>query len=159
MDDTRNTQQGKLLQTRRVNSPQETAAFAGEFARSLRAGDVLALYGDLGSGKTFFVKSLCRSLKAAEEPTSPTFTIINEYHAPGNLLIYHFDFYRLEHEAELINLGLEDYFYNEHLCLIEWADKIRPHLPEKRYDIYLDFVEGKPQAREIKIYKVKEPGR
>ena len=152
--DARIIQQGKLLQTRRVNSPDETAAFAGEFAHSLKTGDVLAFYGDLGSGKTFFVKSLCRSLGTAEEPTSPTFTIINEYHAPGNILVYHFDFYRLEHEAELTNLGLEDYFYNEHLCLIEWADKIRPYLPEQRYDIFLDFLEGKPEAREIKVYRV-----
>lgn len=144
----------KLLRRARVNSPAETVALAREFARSLEPGDVVAFYGNLGSGKTFFIQQICAFLETAENPTSPTFTLINQYHTPGDLYIYHFDFYRLEHEAELVNLGLEDYFYNEHLCLIEWADKIPAHLPERRYDIFLDFVEGEPEAREIRVYRV-----
>lgn len=149
--------EGKLVRKDRLNSPKETAEFAVEFAQTLRPGDVLAFYGNLGSGKTFFVQALCRYFQTEEEPTSPTFTIINEYHAADGFYIYHFDFYRLEHDAELTNLGLEDYFYNEHLCLIEWADKIQAYLPEHRYDIYLNFVEGEANAREIQIYRISEP--
>lgn len=145
---------GKLVRKVLLESPNETAEFAAEFAQTLQPGDVLAFYGNLGSGKTFFVQALCRYFETGEEPTSPTFTIINEYRARDGFYIYHFDFYRLEHDAELANLGLEDYFYNEHLCLIEWADKIQTYLPERRYDIFLNFVEGRPDAREIMIYSV-----
>ncbi len=148
------TKPRKPIRRARVNSPAETAALAREFARSLEPGDVVAFYGNLGSGKTFFIQQICAFLETAENPTSPTFTLINQYLTPGDLYIYHFDFYRLEHEAELVNLGLEDYFYNEHLCLIEWADKIPAYLPERRYDIFLDFVEGEPEAREIRVYRV-----
>jgi tRNA threonylcarbamoyladenosine biosynthesis protein TsaE len=147
------TEKGKLIQKARLESPEKTAEFAAEFAQTLRPGDTLTFYGNLGSGKTFFVQALCRYFQTEEEPTSPTFTIINEYRASEGFYIYHFDFYRLEHDAELANLGLEDYFYNEHLCLIEWADKIQAHLPERRYDIFLNFVEGQPDAREIVIYQ------
>jgi tRNA threonylcarbamoyladenosine biosynthesis protein TsaE len=147
---------GELIGKVRPETPEKTAEFAAEFARTLQPGDVLAFYGDLGSGKTFFVKALCRYFATEQEPTSPTFTIINEYLLPDNLYIYHFDFYRLEHDAELTNLGLDDYFYNEHLCLIEWADKIQAYLPERRYDIFLNFVEGRAEAREIIIYQVGE---
>jgi len=146
--------EGDLIRKARLASPDETAEFAAEFAKMLQPGDVLAFYGNLGSGKTFFVQALCRYFQTGEEPTSPTFTIINEYRAADGFYIYHFDFYRLEHDAELANLGLDDYFYNEHLCLIEWADKIQAYLPERRYDIFLKFVEGQPNAREITIYRV-----
>jgi tRNA threonylcarbamoyladenosine biosynthesis protein TsaE len=150
------TPEDKLVRSVCPETPEETAEFAAEFARTLQPGDVLAFYGDLGSGKTFFVKALCRYLETEQEPTSPTFTIINEYHTPDNLYIYHFDFYRLEHDAELTNLGLDDYFYNEHICMIEWADKIQSYLPERRYDIFLNFVEGRPEAREVIINQVAE---
>jgi tRNA threonylcarbamoyladenosine biosynthesis protein TsaE len=144
----------KVIQEKRVNSPEETAALAAEFAAQLKPGDTVAFYGNLGSGKTFFVKQLCRYFHTAEEPASPTFTIINEYRAGNDFFIYHFDFYRLEHPAELANLGLEDYFYGGNLCFIEWADKIRDFLPPQRYEIYLDFLADHPQARSIRIFKL-----
>ncbi len=134
-----------------VHSPAETQAFAEKFAAELQPGDVVALYGDLGAGKTFLVKALCRALHTEEEPTSPTFTIINEYHAPDDLLIYHFDFYRIEHAAELVNLGLEEYFYADNICFIEWPEKIVDDLPEKRFEVFLNFVESQPDARNIRV--------
>jgi len=140
-----------------ANSLAETQAFAKKFAAELRPGDVLALYGDLGAGKTFLVKAICRALHTDEEPTSPTFTIINEYHAPDDLLIYHFDFYRIEHSAELVNLGLEEYFYADNICFIEWPEKIAGHLPPTRCDIHLSFIENQPQARKIRVYRSDNP--
>ena len=137
-----------------VKNPAETAQLAATFANGLQAGDVLAFYGDLGSGKTFFTKALCQELQTAEEPTSPTFTIVNEYNAAAGMPVYHFDFYRIEHDAELSNLGLDDYFYGEGICLIEWADKISNYLPIPRYHIYINPLEGKPESRTIRIEKI-----
>jgi tRNA threonylcarbamoyladenosine biosynthesis protein TsaE len=139
-----------------INDPAETEALAQRFAGELTPGDVLAFYGNLGSGKTFFIKALCRALGVEQEATSPTFTIINEYRGKADLVIYHFDFYRLENSAELANLGLDDYFYNDYICVIEWADKIRRFLPPARWDIHIDFVPDKPQARRIQMKKVEE---
>jgi tRNA threonylcarbamoyladenosine biosynthesis protein TsaE len=137
-----------------VQSPQQTVNLASEFSRILVPGDLVAFYGQLGSGKTFFIKALCNSLGIQKEATSPSFTIINEYEASGSLLIYHFDFYRIETETELINLGLDEFFYNDYICLIEWADKIEKLLPPRRWEIRLDFVSNQPDSREITIQKI-----
>lgn len=138
---------GKYL----LNSPEETAGFARSFARQLQPGVVVAFYGELGTGKTFMIKQICAELKTMEEATSPSFTLINEYHTPQQISVYHFDFYRLENDAELANLGIDEFLYGENICLVEWADKIQKFLPQKRHDIFLKFVEGKPEAREIEI--------
>jgi tRNA threonylcarbamoyladenosine biosynthesis protein TsaE len=135
------------------NSPQETANFANTLARELQPGDVVAFYGDLGSGKTFLIKHICSALQVIEEPTSPSFTLINEYHTRRNFNIYHFDFYRLEHEGELANLGIEDFFYDNSICLIEWADRIKRFLPQNRFDIFIRFIDQKPGAREVEIFR------
>lgn len=146
----------QLLQETISNSPEETAALATEFGATLKPGDTLAFYGNLGTGKTFFIQQLCRFFATEEDPSSPTFTIVNEYHAANRLYIYHFDFYRLEHNAELANLGLEDYFFSDNLCFIEWADKIQDFLPPQRYEIHLDLIDGEPQSRNIRILKLNE---
>jgi len=140
-----------LQEKHKFHSPKETADFAGRFAEKLHAGDVVAFYGELGAGKTFMIKHICRGLKCIEEPTSPSFTLINQYHTPQGIDIYHFDFYRLEHEAELANLGIDDFLYNDNICLIEWADKIQSFLPSQRYDIFIRFLTDDPEAREIEI--------
>ena len=139
---------------KKVTSPEETSQLAAEFAAQLQPGDVVALYGNLGAGKTHFVKALCQALKVENVATSPTFTIVNEYQSEDGQIFYHFDFYRIEHQAELVNLGLEDYFYNDYICLIEWPEKIGEDLPLCRYEVYLQFVENQPSAREICIEKI-----
>ncbi len=108
----------------------ETVAYGGRRAQSLHAGDVLALAGDLGTGKTQFVKGLVAGLGSDDEVTSPTFTLIHEY-TSGRLPIYHIDFYRLNHRDELRQLGLEDYFNGEGVCVIEWADRFPEILPAR----------------------------
>ena len=137
-----------------VQSPQQTAKLAIEFARYLAPGDLVAFYGQLGSGKTFFIKKLCQALGIEHEATSPSFTIINEYEASGPLWIYHFDFYRIESEAELLNLGLDEFFYNDYICLIEWADKVENYLPPQRWEIRLNFIPNQSDYREIMIQKI-----
>ena len=142
----------KYIETKVLNT-DKTQKIAEQFARELHPGDVVAFYGDLGTGKTFFIKALCRALGVEQEATSPSFTIINEYHTKEGLYIYHFDFYRIENEAELVNLGLDEFFYNDYLCFIEWADRIEKELPENCWNVHLEFLKNKPEGRKIVIKK------
>jgi len=142
-----------LLLEKIVHSPQQSEEIARQFAEKLKPGDVVALYGELGTGKTFLVKEICRFFKMSQEATSPSFTIINEYFNQQELYVYHFDFYRLENEAELQNLGLEEFFYNDYICMIEWPEKIQNYIPESRWEVFLNFVDDEPTARKIRIEK------
>lgn len=148
-----NTRKEKLVLKAETHSPGETQEIALRFAGMIQPGEVAAFYGDLGSGKTFFIQTLCRALGCEQQATSPSFTIINEYRA-NEVMIYHFDFYRLENKAELFNIGLDEFFYDHHICLIEWADKIKAYLPKQRWDIYLKFIENQPESRHILIEKI-----
>ncbi len=112
------------------NSPAETEAFGHEFAKQVRAGSVLALKGDLGTGKTQFVKGLVAGVSSSAEVTSPTFTLIHEY-LGGCLPIYHFDFFRIEGRRAAARLGLDDYFFGDGVSVIEWADKFAELIPEQ----------------------------
>lgn len=109
-------------------SAEETASFGRTQAASLRRGDVLALCGDLGAGKTQFVKGLAAALGADATVTSPTFTLIHEYPG-GRLPLYHFDFYRLDDADEALKIGLDEYLNGDGVCVIEWADKFPALLP------------------------------
>ena len=111
------------------NSAEETESFGREFAQKVKAGDVLALSGELGSGKTQFVKGLTAGLGAATPATSPTFTLIHEYPG-GRLPIYHFDFFRIEDRQSVERLGLDDYFFGDGVSVIEWADRFPDLIPE-----------------------------
>ena len=110
------------------HSPAETFAHGRALAASLRAGDVLALDGDLGAGKTHFVKGIAAGLGCEGDVTSPTFTLVHEY-TGGRLPLFHFDFYRLESESETLRLGLDDYLGAGGVLVIEWAGKFPAVLP------------------------------
>lgn len=111
-------------------SPAETLALGERLAAQLGPGDVVALYGELGAGKTHLVKGFCAALGVPEERVhSPTFTIVNEY-AGRDLPIYHFDAYRVRRLDEFFELGYEDYFYGDGLCLVEWPEHVEALLPE-----------------------------
>ena len=111
------------------NSSGETESFGRQFAGNLKPGDVLALTGDLGSGKTGFVKGLAAALGANATATSPTFTLIHEY-SGGRLPIYHFDFFRVEDQHSAERLGLDEYFFGDGVSVIEWADRFPDLIPE-----------------------------
>ena len=120
------------------DSPEFTFEFGKKLASALKPKDIIAIYGNLGAGKTCLVQGICAGLNVSEYVNSPSFTIINEYE--GNFPIYHFDFYRLSSEDELYDLDLEDYFYGEGICLIEWPELAEKLLPENTKKIYIDFI-------------------
>jgi tRNA threonylcarbamoyladenosine biosynthesis protein TsaE len=122
----------------------ETAAAGEALGRTLGAGDVVALYGELGAGKTCFAQGLVRGLGAAEHATSPTFVLVNEYQ--GRLPVHHVDTYRTSSLDELIDLGLLDLMGGEGVTLIEWADKAEPLLPERTVRVRIEGVGDEPRA-------------
>lgn len=109
------------------NSVEETIAAGREAGCNARAGDVLALVGDLGAGKTQFVKGVVAGIGSPAEVTSPTFTLIHEY-GGGRLPVYHFDFYRLETPTAVLQLGFDDYL--DGVSVIEWADRFPELIPK-----------------------------
>jgi tRNA threonylcarbamoyladenosine biosynthesis protein TsaE len=109
------------------HSPEETSSIGRQLAAQLRPGDVLALAGDLGAGKTQFVKGLAVGLEVEGEVTSPTFTLIHEHQ--GRLPLFHIDLYRLESEEEVLGIGIDDYLAGEGVTVIEWADKFEALMP------------------------------
>ena len=112
------------------NSPAETEAIARQIAGDLVGGSVLALKGELGSGKTLFTQGLVAGLESDAAVTSPTFTIVHEYQGQ-RLPVYHFDFFRLENRESAVRLGLEDYFFSDGVSVIEWADRFPELIPEQ----------------------------
>ena len=112
------------------NSVAETIAFAREWSQSLLPNDVVALVGDLGAGKTHFVKGLLQGFESAEEATSPTFTLIHEYRS-GRLPVFHFDFYRLNRQSEIGEIGFDEYLDEGGIAVIEWADRFPQVLPAR----------------------------
>jgi tRNA threonylcarbamoyladenosine biosynthesis protein TsaE len=112
------------------NSPAETKAIGRQLAEHIDIGSVLALKGELGSGKTLFVKGLVAGLHSNMDVTSPTFTILHEYRG-GRLPVYHFDFFRVEDRQSVARLGLDDYFFGDGVSVIEWADRFPEFIPEQ----------------------------
>ena len=120
------------------NSPAETGAIGRQLAKNVEPGSVLALKGDLGSGKTLFTKAVVAGLGSSAAVTSPTFTIVHEYQG-GRFPIYHFDFFRLETRESVARLGLEDYFFSGGVSVIEWADRFPDLLPENAHWISFEI--------------------
>lgn len=106
-----------------TNSPSETEALGESLAGQLEPGTVIAFTGDLGAGKTAFVRGLARGLGVRERVTSPTFTIVNEYEG-GRLPLFHFDMYRLGSADELFDIGWEDYLARGGICAVEWSENV-----------------------------------
>ena len=115
----------------KINSLEEIGAVAEEFVRlAMQEDTVFAFNGQMGAGKTTFIKALCEALGVSETVTSPTFAIVNEYRADETgELIYHFDFYRIKKLDEAYDMGCEDYFYSGAVCFIEWPELVEDLLP------------------------------
>ena len=129
-----------------TRSARETLALGQQLAEHLPRGTVVGLYGDLGSGKTHLVKGICAGFgMPMERVHSPTFTIVNEYRTERGM-IYHFDAYRIKSPTEFFDLGYEDYFFGDAVCLIEWADRIDSLMPSDSLRIRLSH-EGTDRRR------------
>ncbi len=124
-----------------THSALETQELGRELGQGLEPGGLVAFRGDLGSGKTCMIQGICRALEVADYVTSPTFILINEYTGQlrGQYLpVYHFDLYRLSGAGELEDLGAEEYFYGQGICLIEWAERADGLLPEGCREVWLE---------------------
>ncbi|MDX1741926.1 MAG: tRNA (adenosine(37)-N6)-threonylcarbamoyltransferase complex ATPase subunit type 1 TsaE [Rhodothermales bacterium] len=136
-----------------TTSPEETVQLGSTLAGRLKPGSIVALYGDLGSGKTHLTKGICAGLGIdPEHVTSPTFALINEYRG-GRMPVYHFDTYRLKNLAEFMALGYEDYFEGDGVCLIEWPEPIESLLPNDVIRIRLKHGGGDRRAIEIQAWR------
>lgn len=127
-----------------VKSEEETRALGRELAEGLKAGDIVALTGDLGTGKTALTRYIAEALGVKEPVTSPTFTIVRE-HKDGRLPLYHFDVYRVYDPDELYEIGFEEYLFGGGVCIIEWADLIEDLLPAGTLIINIKRGEGETE--------------
>ena len=100
---------------------------------------VVLFYGEMGAGKTTLIKQLCKNLGVSEPTSSPTFSIVNEYKTDHNETIYHFDFYRIKDENEVLDFGYEEYLYSNNYCFIEWPEKIPNLLPNDVVKVHIDL--------------------
>ena len=123
---------------RRIGSETETRALGLELAASARQGTVIALIGELGTGKTTLTKAIAEGLGVTESVTSPTFAILKEY-ASGRLPLYHFDLYRIDDAEALYALGVEEYFCGDGVTVVEWADRAEELLPQDAIVIRLAY--------------------
>ncbi len=114
------------LKIQSLDTIEETAR---EFVKLMGDRTVFAFRGEMGAGKTTFIKVLCEVLGVEDTINSPTFAIVNEYRSATAELIYHFDFYRINKYEEVFDLGYEDYFYSGSLCFVEWPEKVEELLP------------------------------
>ena len=120
-----------------------------EFADDER---IFLFEGEMGAGKTTFIKAICEAMGVADVVSSPTFSIVNEYRSGDDKSIYHFDFYRIEDLQEAYDIGYEEYFYSGDLCLVEWPEKIRELLPEQY--VLVNISAPAPDSRLLSFTKV-----
>ena len=142
--------QGSILKNKNsvefnTKSPKDTIDVGKKIGKLLKEGDVIALVGNLGAGKTVIANGLCCGLGVKEGYiTSPTYTIINQY--DGKIPVYHIDLYRLKNSSELYNLGWDEYIYGHGTCIIEWADRAGEMLPEEYLTVNIE-VTGKNKRK------------
>ena len=111
---------------------------------------VILFNGEMGAGKTTFIKALCKQLGVTNPTSSPTFSLVNEYQIASNQLVYHFDVYRLKNQNEALDMGIEDYLYSGNWCFIEWSEKIPDLIPEKHSVITISVLNNNKRLIELK---------
>ena len=133
------------------NSVKQTQEIAAKLAKCLKPGDVIALIGNLGSGKTAFVKGLVRGLGISKSKVlSPTFVLMRQY--KGKMTVNHFDLYRLKNIQQLREIGYEEYFFSDGITVIEWADRVKEALPKEYLEIGFDFLDKNSRCLKFKAY-------
>lgn len=129
------------------NGIKDLGSLAKKLIPKFRVPGVVCFYGEMGVGKTTLIKEICKELGVKDSVFSPTYTLVNEYEFKGHPL-YHFDFYRINDESEAFDMGYEDYFFSEGLCLVEWPEKIENLIPEDAIKIKISL-EGEKRKIEI----------
>lgn len=124
-----------------TESVSETENLGAEIGRAAKPGDVIALFGELGTGKTAITRGIACGLGITEDITSPTFSLM-EMHE-GDIPLYHFDLYRIENDSEFNNLCFEEYWENDGVSVIEWAERAISRLPEERININIEYIDSK----------------
>lgn len=120
-----------------IKSLNEIDEAAKEFVSAMGERTVFAFYGDMGAGKTTFIKAVCEALRVTDVITSPTFSIVNEYERPGMDSVFHFDFYRIRKLDEVYDMGYEEYFYSGRICFIEWPELVEELLPDDSVRVFV----------------------
>lgn len=138
------------MTTIEIKSLDTIADAASEFIKQMGDNTVFAFHGEMGAGKTTFIKAICEKLGVDDVINSPTFAIVNEYRSDSGELIYHFDFYRINKEEEAFDFGYEDYFFSGSLCFIEWPERIESLLPHDTVHVTVKEVEDGSRVVEIK---------
>jgi tRNA threonylcarbamoyladenosine biosynthesis protein TsaE len=141
-----------------THSAEETRAAGAALGRQLAPGDVVAFIGDLGTGKTCMIQGICAALEVTDYVSSPTFILINEYagRCRGQAIpVYHFDLYRVNSESELENLGSDEYFSEQSICLVEWAERAGGLLPPRRREVRIEHLGA--DARRITLTALTPP--
>ena len=135
------------LKIKSLDSIQETAE---QFIELIGENRIFAFNGNMGAGKTTFIKAICEELGVKENVNSPTFAIVNEYEAGDEKIIYHFDCYRINKIQEALDLGAEEYLYSGNLCFIEWAENIASLLPDSMVNVNIE--EDEYGERNVTLY-------
>ncbi len=135
------------LKIKSLDSIQETAE---QFIELIGENRIFAFNGNMGAGKTTFIKAICEELGVKENVNSPTFAIVNEYEAADKKIIYHFDCYRINKIQEALDLGAEEYLYSGNLCFIEWAENIASLLPDSMVNVNIE--EDEYGERNVTLY-------
>ncbi|QNH60604.1 tRNA (adenosine(37)-N6)-threonylcarbamoyltransferase complex ATPase subunit type 1 TsaE [Hymenobacter sediminicola] len=128
-------------------------AVAAQVLEALQSHSIVCFEGEMGAGKTTFIKALCQSMGVQDEVSSPTFALVNEYRDAQNQPIYHFDFYRLNEPVEAVGIGALEYFDSGYLCLIEWPSRIEALLPPERLLITLHVTGEESRTLQLEIKK------
>lgn len=135
----------------KVHSLKEINKAAHELLNLLNNKRVIAFFGEMGAGKTTFIKAICKALGVSDAVISPTFSIVNEYQSSSHGTIYHFDFYRIENIEEAYDFGYEEYFYSQNYCFIEWPEKIKGLLPENTVSVKIEITGNTERNLEIHL--------
>lgn len=132
-----------------LESPEKLNHTAKEFLKILGDKKIVAFFGEMGAGKTTFIKAICKELNVLDGVSSPTFALVYEYRTNNTALIYHFDFYRINKASELFDLGYEDYFYSGNYCFIEWPEKAGHLIPSDALKVHITVLDDNKRSLKI----------